>query len=459
MRYTITFSARLYADLTKHLNASRTEAAAYLLCRRSISDQEIRLLPKKFIPVLDKEIISSSRTHMSIQSASFRAAMKEADALKCSFLFVHSHPDGPNGHSPQDDKEEATLFRTAYNRISNSGPHGSIVITGAGDVTGRVWLPDGSTAEIALTRILGNKFRFLHRGSAEVLANHFDRHVRAFGPDLQPVLSRLHVGIIGAGGTGSSVAEQLIRLGIGELTVVDGGSLEGTNVTRGYGSGISDVGTKKAVITGRLAKKVGLGTEVRVLTKNCTHLSTLKSLRDCDLIFGCTDDQWGRALLNRLAIYYLIPVFDMGVKIDSKDGQITSIQGRVTTLLPGMACLSCRGRISAEQVRQESLSAVSPNEADSLRKEGYIPALEGPAASMIAFTTSIAATAVIELLHRLTQLGGVDRTATEVLQLFDQSRMRTNSTPPQSESCICSEETFVARGDCEPLLDSTWRPE
>lgn len=459
MKHTITFSERLYADLTNHLNASKTEAAAYLLCRRSIMDQETRLLPKKFIPVLDRDIISSSRTHMSIQSASFRAAMKEANALKCSFVFVHSHPDGPNGHSPQDDKEEASLFRTAYNRISTPGPHGSIVITGTGDVAGRVWLPNGTTADIILTRILGNKFRFLHRGSAEALASRYDRHVRAFGPDLQPVLSKLHVGIIGAGGTGSSVAEQLIRLGVGKLTVVDGGSLEDTNVTRGYGSGISDIGTAKAEITSRLAERIGLGTEIRVLTKNCTYLSTLKALRDCDLIFGCTDDQWGRALLNRLAIYYLIPVFDMGVKIDSKEGQIASIQGRVTTLLPGMACLFCRGRISAEQVRQESLSAVSPEEAESLRKEGYIPELEGPAASMIAFTTSIAAAAVIELLHRLTQLGGVDRTATEVLQLFDQSRMRTNSTPPQSDACICSEETFAARGDCEPLLDSTWRPE
>ena len=77
----------------------------------------------------------------------------------------------------------------------------------------------------------------------------------------------------------------------------------------------------------------------------------LEEFRTCDAIFGCTDDEWGRSLLTRLAIYYAIPVFDMGVKIDSEDGIIRSINGRVTTLLPGTACLYCRGRITAERSR------------------------------------------------------------------------------------------------------------
>lgn len=458
MEYTITFPERLHAELLAHLSRSKDEAAAYLLCRRSETEQETRLLVRRILPVAAHELISTSPSHMSIPSASFLPAMKEAERTKSSFVFAHSHPNGPRGHSNQDDREEATLFRTAYNRIRSVVPHGSIVVAGADGLVGRVWLEDGTTRPLSRVRIIGSKFRFFQEGSTDLPTEFFDRHIRAFGKDLQPILQNLNIGIVGCGGTGSSVAEQLIRLGVGTLAVVDGGKFEASNVTRGYGSSTFDAGLGKTEIIRRLAAHIGLGTRVLAIGKNCTYASTIRALRACDIIFGCTDDQWGRSLLNRLAIYYWIPVFDMGVRFHSQDGKIQSVQGRVTTLLPDMACLYCRGRVSADVIRQESIDALNPSEAASLRKDGYIPELEGPAASVISFTTPIAAAAVNELLHRLTQFGGSDRTATEILHLFDQSRVRTNSPAPQPD-CICSDPNLAGRGDCEPLLDCTWRPE
>lgn len=459
MRYTITFPEALHRGLLQHLEDSENEAAAYLLCRQSASANEVRLLPRKLLPVAGADIISTSRTHMSIRSRSFLSAMKEADRLKCSFVFVHSHPGGPRKHSAQDDAEETMLFRTAYNRIKNSGTHGSLVVDGGGSIVGRVWLANGTQVRVSTIRVIGSRFRFYFEDLHEVPTDIFDRHIRGFGSEIQPMLSNLHIGVVGAGGTGSSVAEQLIRLGVGALSIVDGGRLEKSNVTRGYGSSFADVGAEKPALLSRLAKQIGFGTRVHTFSKDCTFLSTASALRECDIIFGCTDDQFGRSLLNLLAVYYLIPVFDMGVQIESKNGIIESIQGRVTTLLPGAACLSCRGRVAAEAVRREALQAINPAEAGRLEREGYVPELPGPASSMIPFTTALAATAVIEFLHRLTQLGGTDRKSTEVLQLFDQTRMRTNAVPPKGEGCFCDDEEKASRGDCAPLLDILWRPE
>ncbi len=458
MEYSLTFPGKLYSELSAHLSWSENESAAYLICRRSESEKEIRLLVTRMIPVDGDAVISTSSTHMSITSASFLAAMKECERTKSSFFFIHSHPKGPYGHSVQDDREERSLFRTAYNRIRSGNTHGSIVFAGADKLVGRVWLQDGRTHPITTFRIIGSKFQFLYNDLVNLPKDLFDRHVRAFGPDLQQILHRLNIGIVGCGGTGSSVAEQLIRMGIGTLTVVDEGGFEPSNVTRGYGSSVFDTGIAKTEILKRLAAHIGLDTRVLTVRKNCTYASTVRALRACDVVFGCTDDQWGRSLLNKFAIYYLIPVFDMGVKIHSDTGKIRSIQGRVTTLLPEMACLFCRNRISAEGVRRESLDALNPSEAGSLRREGYIPDLEGPAASMIPFTTSIAAAAVGELVHRLTQFGGIDRTTTEILHRFSDSRIGPNSTPPQTD-CMCSNPDLAGRGDCEPLLDCTWRPE
>ncbi len=73
---------------------------------------------------------------------------------------------------------------------------------------------------------------------------------------------------------------------------------------------------------------------------------TARKLIGCDLLFGCTDDNAGRLVLSRLATYLMTPVIDCGVLITSDaDGRLTGINGRVTVLSPGQACLVCRDRI------------------------------------------------------------------------------------------------------------------
>src|ERR1019366_462501 len=63
----------------------------------------------------------------------------------------------------------------------------------------------------------------------------FDRNVRAFGGPVQTALGQLTVGIVGCGGTGSAVAEQLVRLGVRRFILVDPDKLSASNVTRVYG--------------------------------------------------------------------------------------------------------------------------------------------------------------------------------------------------------------------------------
>jgi hypothetical protein len=286
----------------------------------------------------------------------------------------------------------------------------------------------------------------------------FDRQVRAFGPDLQRLLARLRVGIVGIGGTGSAVLEQLTRLGIGELVISDGQTFEASNVNRLYGSRTIDQGVLKAKIGQRLVADVGLDTRLTVLDRPITFQSVAAALRDCDFIFGCTDDEWGRSILSRMSIYYGVPVFDVGVRIDSQDGHIRSIQGRVTTLMPGSACLFCRGRITADRIAIESLRATDPKTAAERVREGYAPELEDPAPAVIPFTTTVAASSVSELLHRLTGFMGDDQNSTEILHLFDVPSVRRN-TKPSHLGCFCAPRVSWMRGDVRPFLDTSWVPE
>jgi len=458
MRYTLSIQEAHYQALTAHLFSDReVERAAYLLCSLSSSAEERRLLVQEVIPVAAEHIDDSSDHHMTIDQPSYLRTLKRAARSHQCFVFAHSHPRDYPRHSPQDDETELPLFRTAYVRIhSDEAVHASMVLSDPNKPVGRVWLRDRSTAPIDRIRVIGNRFRFYdetHQAAADLTM--FSRQIAAFGEAFQNFLSVLHVGIVGLGGTGSAVCEQLIRLGVARLTVCDPQTFESTNINRVYGSRMPDDGAHKTGIAERQAIKIGLGTHLRPLRGAVTDVSIAKELKQCDIIFGCTDDEWGRAVLTKIAAYYLIPVFDMGVQIDSEQGQIKSVRGRVTTLIPGSPCLFCRGIVTADGIEAEVLSKTNPKEYDKRRKEGYIPELPGNAPAIIMFTSTVAASAICEVLHRFTGYMGADRNSTEVLHRFDESKISTNSKKAD-EACWCSEYSSWGAGDVEPLLDLVW---
>jgi hypothetical protein len=457
MRYTLTFRDEDYGRLTAHFFPFERENAAYLLCGISVTAGETRLLVRDVIPVPADDIDHASDRHMQIKQSSYLSAIKAAALQNLSFVFVHSHPPGVLRHSKQDDETEAPLLRTAYCR--NHSPiavHASVVLSSPDHPIGRVWLDDGSIVPMERIRVIGPRFRFaVDLADTPARLNFFSRQVLAFGEDLQKLLQHLTIGLVGAGGTGSAVAEELIRLGAGKIITADGQALEDSNVTRVYGSRVRDTGTDKVEVLRRHADDIGLGTIIEAIPGNITRQSVIERFRECDLIFGCTDREWGRSILTAFALYYLIPIFDLGVRIEAQDGSIKSIQGRITTLMPGAACLFCRGRISGDVIAAEILQETNPEEYESQRKQGYLPELATQAPAVIPFTSAVASFAINEHLHRLSGYMGDDRMSTELFLLFNDSRISRNTTPA-SQECICSNRKKWGRGDVDPFLGLTW---
>jgi molybdopterin/thiamine biosynthesis adenylyltransferase len=171
----------------------------------------------------------------------------------------------------------------------------------------------------------------------------FDRNVRAFGSAVQQTLSDLVIGIVGCGGTGSAVTEQLVRLGVRHFVMIDPDRLSQSNLTRVYGSTASDVGRSKVQILAEHLVRIAPEVQCKTFQSMVTLERVARQLIDCDLVFGCTDDNAGRLVLSRLATYMLTPVIDCGILLSSDaNGKITGIDGRVTVLSPGQACLICR---------------------------------------------------------------------------------------------------------------------
>lgn len=450
MKASFTIPEALMAELQAAIFSKEGhEGAAYLMCGASATFGEVRLLGRSVVPVADADYLVREPYRLSIDSGSYARAAKAARELGAALVFVHSHPEGIAEFSPQDDREEPALMRFFGQRVPGK-THGSLVISGPASARGRVWTGEG-WLPASCVRVLGQRFRFL-MAKAGAPQLWFDRQVQAFGPEMQALIGDLHVGIVGCGGTGSAVAEQLCRLGIGTLSLFDGDVLEGTNVTRVYGARMDEVSRNKAACLGEHLGRIGLGTQIRVFDRHILEEAVARNLRECDVVFGCTDVESPRALLVNLALHYLIPVFDIGVKISSREGVIEDITGRVTTLIPGAACLLCRGRITPERIHFEQLS---PEAKAARQRDGYAPELETRDPAVVSFTTAIAAQAVNELLHRLTGFMGTERAATEVLVRFHAGHVGKNSMPP-SARCLCADSRQWGRGDSREFLGVTW---
>lgn len=456
-RHTLTLHESHLVELRRSFaHPEGHERAAFLFCSRSETERDTRLIVRELVVVPDEHIRSSSSVHISIASSYYVPAIAKAARLGQSLVLVHSHPTGFPDFSEQDDREERELFRTAFIRAPR-GPHASLILVGGEKPTliGRAWTDENTQVPIRRIRAAGRRLRLFDHGRPPQVAPWADRQVRAFGPGTQEILTGLHVGVVGAGGTGSAVIEQLLRLGVGELTTTDEQALTDSNVTRVYGSGLRDEGMPKVENIERLAAHIGLGTKVNPIRGSVCDEAVAKKLRDCDLVFGCTDDYQGRTVLNRLAVWYHIPVIDMAVSIDSEGGTIREITGRVTILRAGAGCLLCRGRIPQDKLQADVLRRHLPEEGVARAREGYAPELGMPDPAVITFTTGVAARAVTELFQMLTGFMGDDRTATEVLERFHQTAVRTNSTAGL-DGCYCVSPSKWGRGDGRRFLDLSW---
>jgi molybdopterin/thiamine biosynthesis adenylyltransferase len=334
--------------------------------------------------------------------------------------------------------------------VVHLGPSGLDVT--ATTVAGTLPAPYGSVP-VGAVKVVGDAWRLLLPTVGPEPAPHFDRQVRAFGPDGQRVLAQLRVGIVGGGGTGSALFEQLVRLGVGDILIVDPDEIneDGSNVTRVYGSTMADIGQPKVTLANRNADLIGLGTTVTAIRGTINDEATARQLTDCDVVFGCTDDNRGRVTLGRLSTWYLIPVIDMGVKITSQQGTLHGIEGRVTVIEPGRGCLQCRGRINAAALQSEVLD---PVERAQRVDEGYAPGLEERDPAVIAYTTATAAHAANELLHRLFALDQ-EPPSGELIIRFHARDIRRNTRPGRPDHW-CTDPSHLGAGDVVPFLGTTW---
>jgi hypothetical protein len=292
------------------------------------------------------------------------------------FLTVHTHPLAQDyvEFSPYDNANDPELMSNLY-ELQHEGAFGSVVV-GRSVIAARLWNAGGTFSVLDELVIVGESIRVLPLdGSTKLRVADpkaiFDRALPLTGDGALSLLSKMRVGIVGDGGTGSLVIELLLRAGVGEIVIFEFDRAHETNLNRVLHMRLSDAQAHrlKSERTAEVIAESGLPTRVTIaVCGDIRSQAVADDLRGCDVLFGCVDRDWPRLVLCEVAYQFLIPLIDLGTEIGITESEVQSLDTRVSYIAPGRPCLLCSGVVTRERV---GLEGHSDEELDRILNMGY----------------------------------------------------------------------------------------
>ena len=399
-----------------------------------------RLLVRDMVLPEHGDYEKSGVDHAELKPEFVARVAKRARLNRLSLVFVHTHPgENPAHFSSIDDDGEAELA-AFLTRRGQTGIHAAMVLS-LGGLRARVLAQSDEVRVVSVGDRLTVEFD--PKGTDEDVDLQFDRQVRAFGPSGQQNLRELRIAIVGLGGTGSIVAQQLVHLGVRDFILVDPDHLEVTNLNRVVGARPEDIGCSKVEVAQRYLERFARDVKVRAVIGDVVRSSVARRLVDADVILCCTDSHGSRSVVQQLAYQFLLPCIDVGSTITAKAGEITEIFGRVQLLGPDQPCLWCTGLLASEEVRRDLMSAFER------KADPYIQGAQEPAPSVISLNGTVVSLAVTMLLGLATSVPIDSR---HLIYNARASTLRPVRGVAKEDCFICSRAGVFGRGDAQQLF-------
>lgn len=234
-----------------------------------------------------------------------------------------------------------------------------------------------------------------------MINNRMDRQERFFGQEGQRKIRNSKVAIVGVGGLGSIVCQQLAYLGVGDIFLIDDEELEKTNLNRYVTARDSDSipGTRKVDIGERMIGEIDPSINVCKEDGSFPTKLSIKKLAGVTHVFGCLDNDGARQVLMELCCQFEIPYLDLATDINSP----TDWGGRVMVSYDNQGCLHCFDELDPEEIRA---NFESPDERKT-REAIYgvsKDALDEVGPSVITINGVVASLAVTEFICLITDL-------------------------------------------------------
>ncbi|WP_081969402.1 HesA/MoeB/ThiF family protein [Paracoccus sanguinis] len=426
------FAAPLYSSLASELLAAGGLESCAIAYAHHDPDNDAWIVDAA-LPVPDDAYERRDCIRATLKPAFVLEVANRSRTRGLAAVLIHTHPhsSGFPPFSSTDDWGEAEL--TGYLAARGAAvPHLALVIG-----------PEGCRCRALAS---GNKIDVWEIGKQVVLhsppptgpnQDKHDRQVRAFGGPGQRMLRQLRVGVVGAGGTGSLVCQQLAHLGVAAISIIDPDLVETTNLNRLVGSVPADLGRPKVEVAARTIRAVNPEATLLPLRADVVDADIAGLLAGLDVVLNCTDSHASRAVVNQAAYQHLVPAIDMGVSITVANGSVSHITGRVQMLAPGLPCLACCRALDAEAIRRE-MQTPEQRAADP-----YVHGVREPQPAVVSINSTVSSLAVTMLLGAVTPVPAKARHLT-----YDgiRGRVRETAFAVQPNCIVCSPAGALAKG-------------
>ena len=131
--------------------------------------------------------------------------------------------------------------------------------------------------------------------------------------------------VIGCGGIGGETIEMLVRMGIGELVLVDKDAFDLSNLNRQTLASISDLGLDKSAVAAEKVRLINPYVKVTTFNEHINQTNIGKVIGDSNIVIDALDNVLTRVIVSRKAKEMNIPYIH---------GAIHGTRGQITVFLP-----------------------------------------------------------------------------------------------------------------------------
>lgn len=390
----------MYDQAKCSLLDGHVEHCGFFACETVKTHSGNLLVCREFHRVETEDLDAATSENVVVSDQALLRLINYAIRNKFTLVEAHSHPKSSDlpAFSLYDERNLVDFVPHMLASLVNR-PYAATVWGHAG-ATGWIWNPAGERSELRILCAGAHTFR-ADLPLQSVTDERFDRQAKFLGVRVQTQLAQLRIALVGLGGLGSHMVQQLAYMGARDLLVIDDDVIEQSNLNRLVGATPEDVSVLKTRVAQRQISGIAPEAHVVAVGHSVLDKQTRLRLREADIVVAGVDNDGVRLFLNRFCKALHKPYIDVGSEITVHGGVVTSIGGRCNVVLPGGPCLQCMNEIDAAEARFYFLSEYQKAKAQDL---GYGIRAEGPVPSIVNLNGTVASGALFELQAMLSGL-------------------------------------------------------
>lgn len=441
MRLYIT--ASLLGRVETHLRRHKTEQVAFLFFRPA---EEGKFVAVDSYLVPPAELVYESRFHAEVSEDGQAKIMKMAADQHLLLGEIHSHPGciKDTSFSLSDLAGFRDFVPHTFWRLRAKDYFA--LVFGDNDFDALAWSGDAVEPVPFSALVVDGKEMFptsitiheLARRKKE--AERYSRQTAMFGKEGQERLGRVSAAIVGVGGLGCHIVQQLAYLGVKNYFLIDPDRVDRSNLNRFVIGTESDIGRMKADVAAEYIRRVQPGADATVITASILSPVAFDAVSKAGFVFGCLDGDGPRLVTLELCCALQKPYIDVATDVPAPG----AFGGRITFTGIGKGCLSCREELDQKEVWR--FFATPEQRAEDDRIYGVDRDALGEIGPSVVFLNGVVASlAVTEFVAFTT---GLRPPAPQLNYRGEMGIVTTTKTPPAG--CYYCEAVWSGRTGVHP---------